>query len=211
MANKIKKMQQRYGNKKLAIKEMFSDRQEAYEAGHSHYYTGNPCKRNHIAPRLVSSSACVECLKYFYRRKKNPNSVEKIGSSIELDSHIENVCSSYHCPNCNRLLIIGIIKRLYIACPDCHVWLNYDSKNKSFIESFPNPGLKYGGSIAKKRFLKKEYYGRDRLTIDQMFSTQQEAQKAGHSHFFTGKPCRNRHVAPRTTRGECNQCVRDVF
>lgn len=54
-----------------------------------------------------------------------------------------------------------------------------------------------------------DVYGRDRLTIDQMTTSQEEAFKKGHSHFFDGRICRNGHIAPRTKRGECNQCTRE--
>ncbi len=53
-------------------------------------------------------------------------------------------------------------------------------------------------------------YGHDRLTILQMHSTKEEAKRNGHSHFFSGEPCQNGHVAPRTVRGECNQCIRNT-
>ena len=53
-------------------------------------------------------------------------------------------------------------------------------------------------------------FGRDQLTIEQMTDNQDDAIRLNHSHFFTGKKCRNGHIAPRTKRGECNQCARDA-
>jgi len=37
-------------------------RAEAKAIGATHYFTGEPCKHGHIAPRKVKG-ACVECLK----------------------------------------------------------------------------------------------------------------------------------------------------
>lgn len=36
-------------------------RPEARECGDTHYFTGKPCKRGHVARRPVRSAACVEC------------------------------------------------------------------------------------------------------------------------------------------------------
>ncbi|MFA5907046.1 MAG: hypothetical protein WC836_24175, partial [Desulfobacula sp.] len=38
-------------------------------------------------------------------------------------------------------------------------------------------------------------------------TNRQNADKAGHSYFFTGKPCRHGHIAPRTVSGTvCVDC-----
>lgn len=58
--------------------------------------------------------------------------------------------------------------------------------------------------------IRNRVYGRDKLTIDQMTDSKEKAIEAGHSHFFYGSVCRNGHIAPRTKRGECNQCARDA-
>lgn len=36
---------------------------QAREQGLRHYFTGKPCKRNHVAPRRTKDSTCVECNK----------------------------------------------------------------------------------------------------------------------------------------------------
>jgi hypothetical protein len=46
---------------------------EAYDAGRTRYFTGKPCKRGHIAERMVTSGSCVECLHVYeelYRSKQ---------------------------------------------------------------------------------------------------------------------------------------------
>ena len=55
-----------------------------------------------------------------------------------------------------------------------------------------------------------EYYGVDGLTIKDMWSQRTDAQRDGHSHYFTGKPCRSGHLSPRqTSNATCVQCARD--
>lgn len=58
-----------YGAQNLTIEQMHSNRQVADRAGHSHYFLGVPCKHGHVAPRLVSTSACVECNSMHYQRR----------------------------------------------------------------------------------------------------------------------------------------------
>jgi len=37
-------------------------RQQAIDSGLKRYYTGEPCKKGHVAERFTSSSGCVECV-----------------------------------------------------------------------------------------------------------------------------------------------------
>jgi hypothetical protein len=41
------------------------------------------------------------------------------------------------------------------------------------------------------------------------YMSKAEARRLGLATYFTGKPCRNGHVAPRHTRGGCTVCVRE--
>ncbi len=54
-------------------------------------------------------------------------------------------------------------------------------------------------------------YGKDKLTIEQMHSNPSDAKEAGHVHYFTGRPCKHGHIAPRLTKGyictECKQII----
>ena len=49
-----------YGYDKLTIKQMHSNRAEALDAGHSHYFTGQLCRNGHISPRNKRGE-CHEC------------------------------------------------------------------------------------------------------------------------------------------------------
>lgn len=47
----------------------------AKQLGHKRFFTGRPCSRGHVAERLVSNNACIECTKELQkaRYKANPN------------------------------------------------------------------------------------------------------------------------------------------
>lgn len=47
--------------------ELPRSRQEAKEIGSTTYFTGNPCKHGHLAPKVTCNSTCVEC----QRQKQN--------------------------------------------------------------------------------------------------------------------------------------------
>ena len=50
-------------------------------------------------------------------------------------------------------------------------------------------------------------YGPAKLTIEQMHSNRQDADAAGHSHYFTGKPCNHGHISPkRIINNRCLKC-----
>jgi len=38
--------------------------------------------------------------------------------------------------------------------------------------------------------------------------TRAEAKAAGAAHYFTGKPCKHGHIAPRKTKGACVECLK---
>ncbi len=68
---------------------------------------------------------------------------------------------------------------------------------------------------AKKRGLAEWQNGRVQRMIDLdaliesgLPTSRQEATKSGSKYYFTGDPCRNGHLSPRYTRGNCIQCNR---
>jgi len=71
-----KKAPKFYGPEKLTIKQMLSNKKEAFDAGYSHYFTGKPCKWGHITPRIAKTGVCLECRKiyqqnYYSKTKKS--------------------------------------------------------------------------------------------------------------------------------------------
>lgn len=45
-------------------------KQQAKAQGLKHYFTGKPCKREHVVERLVSSGKCVKCYEEWYATNK---------------------------------------------------------------------------------------------------------------------------------------------
>jgi hypothetical protein len=66
--------------------EVIITREEAVQQGLSRFYTGSPCVRGHVAPRFVSSKACVTCA----RENQNKWDAQNFGKlkqySVKYDS-----------------------------------------------------------------------------------------------------------------------------
>lgn len=52
-----------------------SDRFEQFRAGQPRYFTGKPCKRQHLSERFVSNGACIACVTRTSRRISATNVV----------------------------------------------------------------------------------------------------------------------------------------
>lgn len=103
----------------------------------------------------------------------------------------------YNCPECHKDIAVGNLLSLRVICPYCMELIIIDAAQDGRPRSVGNP--------VSKRTIKRTY-GRNKLTIAQMVSTKTDALKAGHSHYYTGQPCRNGHLSPRNKRGECHEC-----
>ncbi len=54
-------------------------------------------------------------------------------------------------------------------------------------------------------------YGPDKLTVNKMKVSREKALDAGHSHYFTRKPCKYGHLAPRKTQNSfCVVCKKKI-
>lgn len=49
------------------------------------------------------------------------------------------------------------------------------------------------------------------MDISALPTTRAEAMRLGATHYYTGKPCANGHVAPRKTKGSCVECLKDEW
>lgn len=58
-----------YGQDKLTIDQMYSDRQLAKDAKHKYYFSGKACIHGHITPRRVDNNCCIECARAFYKKR----------------------------------------------------------------------------------------------------------------------------------------------
>jgi len=58
----------RYGPDKLILEKMKPNKREAIEAGHSHYFTGKPCRNGQLAPRTTGNATCIMCTRHYRNR-----------------------------------------------------------------------------------------------------------------------------------------------
>ncbi len=71
-------------------------RKEAKARGLKHYFTGKPCKRGHIAIRIVREIACSECRKFYGKKYKDSrNASERARYAKNPEKHIAKVKRQY--------------------------------------------------------------------------------------------------------------------
>lgn len=71
------------------------NRKEAIGQGLTHYFTGKPCTRGHIAPRFVSIRKCKECSKED-AMKKHVHTTEKRRSYNDLKSFVKKALKTHN-------------------------------------------------------------------------------------------------------------------
>jgi hypothetical protein len=98
----------------------------------------------------------------------------------------------YSCPECSKDIFFGKLISIEAICPYCEKLIILDDQSN-------------GKQVFAK--INNKMYGRSKLTIEQMHSNRTDALSVGHSHYFTGKPCKNGHISPKTKRGECCECL----
>lgn len=49
------------------------------------------------------------------------------------------------------------------------------------------------------------------MDISTLPTTRAEAKRLGATHYYTGKPCANGHIAPRKTKGACVECLKEEW
>lgn len=126
-------------------------KREAVALGSLHYFTGKPCKRDHIVPRLTSQSACVLCVKLDARKYRltNPDAIAAIrqrrrarnfaaGGSFtaedvkQIYKDQEGLCngckcdlqeSTYHIDHIMPLILMGSNRKenIQLLCPKCNL------------------------------------------------------------------------------------------
>ena len=90
-----------YGPDKLTIEQMHSNKKDAFAAGHSHFFTGQPCIHDHIAPRKIKFSVCLECQK---ESQKKYNAKFKKNRRILTEEEKFNKRRAYYQANREKLL-----------------------------------------------------------------------------------------------------------
>lgn len=126
----------------------------------------------------------------------------------------QNQPQVYCCPKCDQILAVGQIVSMVVVCHQCGEYVNYNRAKGRGEIAFPAHWPDDAKSAVRRPIgngYLKQTYGRDKLTIAEMHATRKECLAAGHSHYFTGKPCKYGHIAPRTKKGGCNECQRIYF
>lgn len=66
-------------------------RADAHKKGLQHFFTGKPCKRNHLRERSVKTGACLDCLAHYarqytakYRAKSNADASGMVEHSVRI-------------------------------------------------------------------------------------------------------------------------------
>lgn len=177
-----------YGPDKLTPDQMFSNKQDASEAGHKYYFTGTPCIHNHYSPRYTSNGICVECSS-IHNKNYTPNP-QKPGSKKIRGKKKKNLRYKDYLTE-NPSDQFEQIRITVKKGSELHKILR---KAKSALESLNL----------------NERYGRKKKTIFEMPRTREEAEQNGQAYYFNWRVCRNGHISPRNLRGECNQCNREA-
>jgi hypothetical protein len=220
-----------YGWDRLFLTQMHDNHATALKAGHSHYFTGRPCRNGHMAPRTIKGS-CVECEKAY--RTKNLNRIKK-QARITHENFRRRRRAKKVVPVQVVILEAIISKLLQSQVTELET---YGPDNLTIIEMFDrrSDALQAGhshyysgkqchhGHLAPKETQlnhcvecnkKKEQspdglletYGRAKLPVDKMLPTRKEAIAAGHDYYFTKFPCVHGHITPRDTASQiCVKC-----
>ncbi len=108
-------------------------REEARSQGLTRYFTGVPCKHNHMCERLVSTTQCVECKRVCEKGRYSRNSTSK---------------SEYY--KNNRKSILESRKRNYKPRPEYQK--EWRESNKDKIKQYQTENLwRYAYKAAKRR------------------------------------------------------------
>lgn len=171
-------------------------RQEAKEKGLSRYFTGELCKRGHLAERAISGS-CVECT-----RKTKLSDELKEARRVHGDKVITK-----------KEAVAAGLNRYFIGreCKNGHVHERYISTNQCVLCMRSYHVEKTRKGAAPTKMCSKESL---RLFVPEELRakviTKEQAHKQGFKRYFTGLPCKNGHFSERKiTSGDCLECIRE--
>lgn len=162
-------------------------REEAKARGLKRYFTGEPCKRGHVAERYACSRGCVACREGLAPVELPPsppaqNVVFQGGVVSQEEARARGLKRFFVCDPCQN----GHLVERYVVngkCVSC-------SKGIPPGPHLPAPIILFDGPIV----------------------TQSEAVARGLDRYFTGIPCKNRHVSERyAANGGCIGCHREKY
>ncbi len=137
-----------------------STREEAIATNSPRYFTGQPCKHGHIAPRLACNNNCTECVRIRNekRRAQDPSKVHTMSVDYHnrLKTNMEYVQRRMLARSKSRASSLGLdfdldleyIQQIWPEdnkCPVFHVELEYGSRNAEYSASLDRiiPALGY--------------------------------------------------------------------
>jgi 5-methylcytosine-specific restriction endonuclease McrA len=168
--------------------------EKAKAAGLKHFFTGKPCRRGHVALRTVRENGCVECQKIAHAasraRAEERYEEERVAAKA---AGLKRYFTGKPCKHghiAERLVSCGL-------CVEC---------SKASVSAYRGEGLDEYEEAQASLF--------DRGMVPERptdIITRKDAMAAGLLHYFTGKPCKNGHIAARTvSRSTCCECHKGV-
>jgi hypothetical protein len=88
----------------MRVEDLPGNRDEAIASGASYYFTGQPCRKGHIAPRYTRSGACNECLHPTLTKPRVTTDVRFIARSIPFSIDRRLALSEKYLPQLDQYL-----------------------------------------------------------------------------------------------------------
>ena len=172
-------------------------RKEAKENGLKRYFTGEPCRRGHLAERAISGS-CLECT-----RKTKLSDELKEARRVHGDKVItkkEAVAAGLNRYFIGRECKNGHVHERYISTNQCVLCMRLYHVKKTREGVVPT---RLSSNESLQLFVSEE--------VRAKVVTREQADKQGLKRYFTGLPCKNGHLSERKiTSGDCLECIREA-
>jgi len=142
-------------------------RQEARDNGDAYYFTGKPCKHNHVSIRFTSNGTCVECHEAIANRKLQQKRESKMFTQGTRTNSILFGRTFYSGAPC---LVCGTNKRYTKSkdCVRCNTHKMTQHEIKLLIIRFPHQSVDWYAKKAK-RTANSIYYAQMSLNIQPTF------------------------------------------
>ena len=172
-------------------------RQEAIAQGFRRYFTGEPCRRGHLAERRING-ACIECtrktkLSDELAEARRVHGDKVITKKEAMDAGLSRYFIGRECKN-------GHVHERYVSTNQCVLCMREYHVNQT-RQGKPPTRLNSDESLAL--FVPRE--------LQSKVVTKEQAIKRGLKRYFTGLPCKNGHISERKVScGDCLACLRQA-
>jgi hypothetical protein len=164
------------------------------KAGTKYYFTGDPCKRGHIALRWSASGRCLECAAY-----------KDIPDTQKLYTEEEDEYLRQHYKTHNKAQMAAALGRTTRS-----VEKRMLSVLKLSIDMKTRDAIRKQNNIKRNTNEREQHRGKVPDEWFELPPTQEEAQKLGVDYFFTGRTCERGHIDLRgTVHCSCLACRRE--